>query len=310
MAGAGFRTFVDGDVLTAAQVNTFLMEQSVMVFADAAARTSALPTPTEGMVTYLADTNALEKYTGAAYVNITADSIPNSLVDAKGDLIAASADNTPARLAVGTNEHRLVANSSTSTGLAYVADTTNFAVAAKGDLLAGTAADTLAALTVGTNGHVLTADSVEATGMKWAAVAAGGKVLQVVQGSTTTNASSSSSTYADTNLSASITPSAATSKVLVIVAQQLQGSSSADSANGMRIVRASTTVFTQTRVNTHTDAAANSMGGIVSLVYLDSPNTTSATTYKTQFARFGATGTADVQVASSESTITLIEIGA
>jgi hypothetical protein len=167
MAGAGFRTFVDGDVLTAAQVNTFLMEQSVMVFANAAARTSALPTPTEGMVTYLADTNALEKYTGATFVNITADSIPNSLVDAKGDLIAASADNTPARLAVGTNEHRLVADSSTATGLAYVADTTNFAVAAKGDLLAGTAADTVAALAVGTNGQVLTADSVASTGLAW-----------------------------------------------------------------------------------------------------------------------------------------------
>jgi hypothetical protein len=176
MAGAGFRTFVDGDVLTAAQVNTFLMEQSVMVFADAAARTTALPTPSEGMVTYLADTNVLEKYTGAAYVNITADSIPNSLVDAKGDLIAASADNTPARLAAGTNEHRLVADSSTATGLTYVADTTNFAVAAKGNLLVGTAADTVAAVTVGTDGFVLTADSSTATGVAWAAVSGGGGV--------------------------------------------------------------------------------------------------------------------------------------
>lgn len=310
MAGAGFKTFVDGDVLSAAEVNTYLQEQAVMVFANATARTSALAAPSEGMVTYLADTNALEKYTGAAWVNITADFIPNSLVDAKGDLIAASADNTPARLAVGTNEHRLVANSSTATGLAYVADTTNFAVAAKGDLLAGTAADTLAALPVGTNGHVLTADSSAATGLAWAAAAGGGKVLQVVQGSTTTNATSTSATYADTNLSASITPSAATSKVLVLVAQTAGLTSTTDAICGLRIVRGATDIFTNARaVLFLTDNSSASLMS-VSLVYLDAPNTTSATTYKTQFARIGAAGTAQVQNASAPSTITLIEIGA
>jgi hypothetical protein len=98
-----------------------------------------------------------------------ANAIQNTIVDAKGDLIAASASDTPARLAVGTNEHRLVAASGETTGLKYVADTTNYAIAAKADLLVGTAADTLAALTVGTNGQVLTADStVSPTGLKWA----------------------------------------------------------------------------------------------------------------------------------------------
>jgi hypothetical protein len=67
MAGAGFKTFTAGDVLTATQVNTYLMQQSVMVFATAAARTTALPSPSEGMMTNLADDNRIEMYDGAAW---------------------------------------------------------------------------------------------------------------------------------------------------------------------------------------------------------------------------------------------------
>jgi len=109
--------------------------------------------------------------------------IPESIVDAKGDIITATAADTPARLAVGTTEHRLVAASGEATGLKYVADTTNYAVAAKGDLLVGTAADTLAALTVGANGTTLVADSSEATGLKWAAAAGGGGMTLLASGS-------------------------------------------------------------------------------------------------------------------------------
>jgi len=84
----------------------------------------------------------------------------------KGDLFAFS--TVDARLAVGANETRLVADSTQTVGLKYVADTTNYAINAKGDILGGTAADTLAPLSVGTNGQVLQADSTAATGLKWA----------------------------------------------------------------------------------------------------------------------------------------------
>jgi len=57
------KVFVAGEILTAADVNTNLMDQAVMVFDDAAARTAAIPSPVEGMVTYLKDTDNLEKYT-------------------------------------------------------------------------------------------------------------------------------------------------------------------------------------------------------------------------------------------------------
>jgi len=71
MAGAGYKLFATGDVLTAAQVNTYLNEQTVMVFADSAARTTALSgVLAEGMMSYLQDTNAVEVYDGSSWVSI------------------------------------------------------------------------------------------------------------------------------------------------------------------------------------------------------------------------------------------------
>ena len=74
MAGAGYKLFATGDVLTAAQVNTYLMQQTVMVFASSAARTTALSgVLAEGMVSWLSDTNVLEAYDGSAWVGATGD---------------------------------------------------------------------------------------------------------------------------------------------------------------------------------------------------------------------------------------------
>lgn len=100
--------------------------------------------------------------------------IPESIVNAKGDIVTATANDTPARLAVGTNDQRLVAASGEATGLKYVSDTQNTVVDAKGDLIVGTAADTVARLAVGTNGHTLVADSTQTTGLAWSAPAGGG----------------------------------------------------------------------------------------------------------------------------------------
>ena len=71
MAGAGYKLFNTGDVLTAAQVNTYLNEQTVMVFADSAARTSALSgVLAEGMMSYLQDTNAVEVFDSSSWVSV------------------------------------------------------------------------------------------------------------------------------------------------------------------------------------------------------------------------------------------------
>ena len=196
MPGSGFKTFNTGDILTAADVNGYLMKQAVMYFATAAARSAALTAPEEGMVTYLADSNAIQYYDGAAWQPL----VDQDVIAAKGDLIVGTGDDTVARLAVGANDTRLVADSSTATGLKYVADTVNTVIDAKGDLLAGTAADTVARLAVGTNGQVLTADSTTATGLKWAAGGTSGALVFLASSSPSAVASVSfndifSSTY-------------------------------------------------------------------------------------------------------------------
>lgn len=68
MAGLGRKVFTAGEVLTAANVNGYLMDQAVMVFASSAARSSVLGTTvSEGMVAFLKDTNELQAYDGAAW---------------------------------------------------------------------------------------------------------------------------------------------------------------------------------------------------------------------------------------------------
>ena len=117
MAGAGYKLFNTGDVLTAAQVNTYLNEQTVMVFASSAARTSALSgVLAEGMVSYLQDTNAVEVYNGSAWVGLAADQTP---LTTKGDLFTFT--TVDARLGVGANGTVLTADSAEATGLKWAA---------------------------------------------------------------------------------------------------------------------------------------------------------------------------------------------
>ena len=66
-AGLGFKTFTTGEVLTAADTNGYLM-QGVLVFASSAARASAITSPQEGQYSFLKDTDALEYYSGSAWV--------------------------------------------------------------------------------------------------------------------------------------------------------------------------------------------------------------------------------------------------
>ena len=68
MAGAGYRTFSAGEVLTASNVQTYLMDQAIPVFADATARDAAITSPAEGQFAFLKDTDAFQVYTGSAWV--------------------------------------------------------------------------------------------------------------------------------------------------------------------------------------------------------------------------------------------------
>jgi len=68
MAGAGYRTFSAGEVLTAANVQTYLMDQAIPVFASSTARDAAITSPSEGQFAFLKDTDAFQVYTGSAWV--------------------------------------------------------------------------------------------------------------------------------------------------------------------------------------------------------------------------------------------------
>jgi hypothetical protein len=177
MSGSGFKTFVDGDVLTAAEVNGFLMKQTVVFYSTTTARD--LDTPYQGKVVYIGASNRVQHYTGTTWVDIADFQIYNN----KGDIVVGTGANTATRLAVGTNGHRLVAASGETAGVQWVADTANTVVTAKGDLLAATAASTLARLGVGSNGQVLVADSTASTGLAWAASPAGGSLILVASAS-------------------------------------------------------------------------------------------------------------------------------
>lgn len=218
-AGQGFIEFSTGDVLTASAANGYLASQVVMVFASAAARTSAIASPQEGMISYLKDTNAVEYYSGSAWT------------------------------------------------------------------------------AVGGGGG-------------------GGKVLQVVQATSSTDTSVAGTTWGDTTLSASITPSSASSKVMVFTMQTSGVSGTTNASFGaMRLVRGSTTIWNTADYGYGLFVAGASsnttiLRWVANISYLDSPATTSSTTYKTQVRGEYSNQTFATQLGGNVSTMILMEIGA
>jgi hypothetical protein len=243
---------------------------------------------------------------GATAIETLGDSIDASLVDLKG----------------GTTGQVLSKASNTDMDFSWVAQDDsnaiqNAIVDAKGDLIAATAADTPARLAVGTNGHVLTADSAQATGIKWAAPAGGGKVLQVVNATYSTSTTITSTSFTDSGLTATITPTLSTSKILVLINQPAYVARATDqSGAGYQIVRGATNVYTSNNeaFYVYVGSGSNSaqIGVVASLIYLDSPATTSATTYKTQWqvASSANGGTVITSNGSAVASIILLEIGA
>lgn len=134
----------------------------------------------------------------------------------------------------------------------------------------------------------------------------GGKVLQVVTATDSSALSSSSSTYVDTGLSASITPSSTSNKILVLVSMGTFGSDAANAAGAtIRLVRGTTELIYSAGLGAHATVTYVYTAG-PSFTYLDSPSTTSSTTYKTQFKSDSSTGC--VVDNASIASIVLLEI--
>jgi|DEB3_MinimDraft_2_1074329.scaffolds.fasta_scaffold00056_11 hypothetical protein len=170
-------------------------------------------------------------------------------------------------------------------------------------------ANTNTRLAIGTTGQVLTVSGGVPT---WASPAGGGKVLQVVNATYSTSATSSSDTWTDTGLTVTITPTASTSKILIIGAINGCGKETSSSAAlGLRLMRGATQLaFFGDTIGYNASTVEARVGTGATASYLDSPATTSATTYKFQFRSSQNSSTVFIQGGNSTSNITVLEIGA
>jgi hypothetical protein len=147
-----------------------------------------------------------------------------------------------------------------------------------------------------------------------------GAVLQVVQASTSTETTIATTTYTDTSLTGTITPSSSTSKILVMISQQarvVSGSNPSGSGFKLKLLRGSTGIADFGASGSNAVELTADNGGNVriasytSVTYLDSPSTTSSTTYKTQASVNSGTANVSFQGGNTGvSFITLMEIAA
>jgi hypothetical protein len=228
---------------------------------------------------------------GATAIETLGDAIDASLLDLKG----------------GTTGQVLAKNSNTDMDFTWAAIDPLVILDAKGDLITATAADTPARLAVGTDGQLLSADSTASTGLKWISSR---RIVQIVTGSTDVQTGSASTTYADTTLTATITPTLSTSQILIFVNQAGCQKYATNTSMALRLVRGSTTILQMATIAGGTGSTADLNWGTMSATYLDSPATTSSTTYKTQFNSTNGTTQATVQHGGPTSTIVLMEVSA
>ena len=171
-----------------------------------------------------------------------------------------------------------------------------------------TAVDALPAQS-GNAGKFLTTDASTAS---WAE-AGGGKILQVVQGSTNSTVAISSTTLVTTGLSADITPSSTSNKILVMaqIHYYMHASGGQDAGLGWAIGRGSSNPWQTTEpyaTYNYGGSQLNHKRDYVFIHYLDSPSTTSNTTYTIRCRRHSGSSTIQVQGNYHESIITLMEV--
>jgi hypothetical protein len=133
-------------------------------------------------------------------------------------------------------------------------------------------------------------------------------IVQVVQANYSTVVSTTGSSYTATGLTATITPTSASNKILVLVNQNAYVVSRADGSIKLQLLRNGSNIALLVGNAGYTgNGTFANYGATSSIGFLDSPATTSAVTYSTQYGGNGS-GTVSFQADSSTSTITLLEI--
>jgi hypothetical protein len=140
--------------------------------------------------------------------------------------------------------------------------------------------------------------------------ATAGAVLQVVQGTYSTQVVSSTNTYVTTGLTATITPSSTSSKVLCIVQQSGCGKESSNTYVLLRLYRGASSIHQIEAYGAFDNTTGINYVGTIGTTYLDSPATVAATTYTTYVASGANSGLVSVQANSGTSTMILMEISA
>lgn len=175
-------------------------EEKVLVGARTTGSLSSVTRGVDGTTAAAHDSGAT-CYPVLAAVDLNEANLLASTMTTKGDLLSTDGSD-PKRVAVGSNNTRLVADSAQTAGIKWVADTQNTVIDAKGDLLVGSAADTVARLAVDTtDGAVLIADSTATNGVSWQAQNTGVRnllyngAMQVAQRGTSTASITTSGFY-------------------------------------------------------------------------------------------------------------------
>jgi hypothetical protein len=327
------QTYTTGQVLTAAQMTALQANDYnwtvsaktasyVLVAADAGTRitmsNAGATTITVNTALFTAGDTLTITNIGAGACTITAGT---ATVSTAGSLILNQYDSgtlyfssTSAAIWNGANPGDITgittgATSGLAGGVTSGTASLTLATAAKGDLLVGTGSNTAQVLTVGSNNQTLVADSTASTGLKWATAPTTSKVVQIVTATTNTQTTNATTTYADTTLTATITPTSASNKVLVLVSQNgVAKTGGATLSYTIQLLRGSTAITFPSYVGGVATGATDVYGFSVSTAYLDSPATTSATTYKTQFKASSATYAVHVQYNNPDSSIVLMEV--
>ena len=210
----------------------------------------------------------------------------------------ATATNAPGAGSVGT-----VQLADNATTLAKMASGTD------GNIISYDTSGNPVAVATGNDGQVLTSAGAGAPPV-FETPAAGGKILQVIYASTTTEKVVSSATFVDTGLAASITPSASNSKILIICEISSIGKANNNTYVELKLLKGSSALITFTKEAGADGGSGTNKVGNSGCTYLDSPNTTDETTYKVQMNSGGGSNYGQTGGSGGASTMTLMEVGA